>query len=338
MALDADRKSVLLQTGNIDYDKLVIATGSKPIKPPIKGMDTKGVFTLKSLEDAGLISKWQGHTAVVIGSGPIGVEASLALKKRGYQVTLVELLDRILPQVFDEYPARFIKDALGKNGINVSTREKVVEISGEGSVERVITDRRKIKCDTVILAAGMRPEKSFAEGVLGQGVLGGIKVNDRMETSLEDVYASGDCVEAQGLIEGRPVLSLLWHNARMQGEVAGSNAAGIPRTYTGSINVTGIEVRGLKAISIGITGSGLVNDPEIIETWKNGPYRRLVFSRDVLIGIQSINWDINIGLCLAAVLRREKWETCQGLNAFGKLLLKHFNQVSFGRRPMRSEG
>jgi NAD(P)H-nitrite reductase large subunit len=335
ITLDPDRKRIILKAGSAAYDKLIVATGSKPIIPPIHGTNRKGVFTFKSIEDGDSICRWQGHTVVVVGSGPIGVEASLALRRRGYQVFLIELLDRILPQIFDEYPASLIQDVLKENGIDVTTQERAVEILGEGSVEGVISDRRKIKCDTVILATGMRPEKDFAEGILEQGKLGGIKVNDRMGTSLEDVYACGDCAEAQSLIDGRPILSLLWHNARRQGEVAGSNAVGIPQAYTGSLNVTGVEVFGLKAVSIGSIGTSLDNDLEIIEVKKNGRYQRLILSNDVLAGVQSINWDENLGLFLAAILRKEKVKTYQDLTSSRKFLLKPFRQFPFGRKLNR---
>ena len=335
IALDPDRKRIILKAGNAAYDKLIVATGSKPIIPPIHGTDRKGVFTFKSIEDGDRICRWEGHTAVVIGSGPIGVEASLALRRRGYQVFLMELLDRILPQIFDEYPASLIKDALKNSGIDVGTQEKVVEILGGEKVEGVLSDRRKIKCDTVILATGMKPEKGFVEGILEQGKLGGIKVNDRMGTSLQDVYACGDCAEAQSLIDGQPILSLLWHNARQQGEVAGSNAAGILRTYPGSLNITGVEVSGLKAISIGSIGAGLESDLEIIEVKRNEGYRRLILSKEVLVGVQSINWDENLGLFLAAILRKEKVKTYQDLTSSRKFLLKPLRQFPFGRKLNR---
>jgi NADH oxidase (H2O2-forming) len=330
--LDIERKSVILQSESIPYDKLIVATGSKPIIPPIKGIDTKGVFTFKTVEDADGICKWEGRTAVVIGSGPIGVEASLALKRRGYRVFLIELLDRILPQVFDEYPASLIQDVLKENGIDVTNQERAIEILGVDRVHGVTTDRRKVKCDTVILATGMRPEKHFVKGVVESGKLGGIKVDDRMCTSIEDVYACGDCAEAHGLIGCRPILSLLWHNARQQGEVAGSNAAGIPRTYTGSLNITAVNVFGLRAVSIGSTGTNPESNLKIIDVRRNGGYRQLVLSNEVLVGVQSINWDENLGLLLAAILRKEKVKTYQDLNSIGKSRLNAIKQLPFGRK------
>jgi len=332
ITLDLERKNVILQAENIVYDKLIIATGSKPIIPPIKGINRKGVFTFKSIEDADGICTWEGCTAVVIGSGPIGVEASLALRRRGYQVFLIELLDRILPQIFDKYPASLIKDALENSGIDVGTQEKVVEILGGGKVEGVLSDRREIKCDTVILATGMRPEKGFVEGILELGKLGGIKVNHRMSTNIQDVYACGDCAEALSLIDGQPILSLLWHNARQQGEVAGSNAAGIPRTYTGSLNITAVDVFDLKAVSIGSIGTSLDSGLDIIEVRRNGGYRRLVLSNGVLVGIQSINWDEDLGLFLAAILRKEKVKTYKDLMSFRRPPFRFLKQFPFGRK------
>jgi len=338
IAVDPDKKKIILQAESLAYDKLIVATGGKPVIPPIRGTRRKGVFTFKSIEDGDSICRWKGHTAVVVGSGPIGVETSLALKTRGYRVFLIELLDRILPQIFDEYPSRLIEDALKSVGIDVGTQEKVIEILGEERVEGILSDRRKIECDTVVLATGMRPEKGFVEGILEQGRLGGIKVNNRMRTSLEDVYACGDCVEAQSLIDGQPMLSLLWHNARRQGEIAGSNAAGFLKTYPGSLSITGVEVAGLRAISVGSIGAGVDSGLEIIEVKRSRGYRRLVLSKGVLVGVQSIDWDEDLGLFLAAILRKEKLKTYQDLISFRKPLLRSFKQFPFGRKLNRVVG
>jgi NADH oxidase (H2O2-forming) len=338
IALDPDRKKVILQAKSIDYDKLILSTGSKPAIPPISGIRRKGVFTFKSIEDGDSISNWKGHTAVVIGSGPIGVEVSVALKARGYRVFLIELLDRILPQVFDEYPACLVKNALKSIDIDVGTQEKVIEILGEEKVEGVFSDRRRIECDTVILATGMRPEKGFVEGILKQGRFGGIKVNDRMETSLKDVYACGDCVETQSLIDGQPMLSLLWHSARQQGEVAGSNAAGLLKTYPGSLNITGVEVPGLRAISIGSIGASVDSGLDIIEVKRNRGYRRLVLSKEVLVGVQSIDWDEDLGLFLVAILKKEKVKTYYNLTFSGRPVPVSVKPFPFGRKVNQVAG
>jgi NADH oxidase (H2O2-forming) len=178
----------------------------------------------------------------------------------------------------------------------------------------------------------MEPEKGLVKGILELGKFGGIKVNDKMCTSMEDVYACGDCAEAQSLIDGRPILSLLWHNARRQGQVAGRNAAGIAQTYTGSVNITGVEVLGLKAVSIGSTEASLGKDLEVIEVRKTGRYRRFVLSHGVLVGIQSINWDENLGLFLAAILRKEKVKSHKDLISSRYPALKSLRQFPLGRK------
>jgi NAD(P)H-nitrite reductase large subunit len=153
-----------------------------------------------------------------------------------------------------------------------------------------------------------------------------------MGTSIEDVYACGDCVEARSLIDGRPISSLLWHNARQQGEVAGSNAAGIPRAYRGSLNITAVDVFGLKAVSMGSIGTSLESDLKIIEASRNGGYRRLVLSDEILVGVQSINWDEDVGFFLAAILRREKVKTYKDLMSFRKPPYHFLKQFPSGHR------
>jgi len=303
MCIDLEDKKLVLDAEDISYDKLVIATGSKPVLPSINGMEKQGFFTLKTLNDADRISKWEGHTAVVMGSGPLAVELSVALKLRGYGVMMVARFDRILRRSFDARPAAIIRNILEQNGIEVYTEEKVVEIRGDRTVREVATDSRVIGCDTVFVATGMKPQVSIADGLMETGDNGGIRVDDRMMTNVPDVYACGDCVEARGMIGGEPVLSLLWHNARQQGTVAGTNAAGIPRKYSGSLDVTGLDLFGAHAVSVGMSSFSLMEDPHVIETAVKDRYRCLIFSGQSLVGVQSVNWSENMGALIAAIAR-----------------------------------
>jgi NAD(P)H-nitrite reductase large subunit len=314
--LEIGRKRVMMDPDEIlSFDRLIIATGSKPILPPIKGADMKGVYTLKSLEDADRINSHEGQIAVVVGSGPIGVEASLALKRRGYRVFLVELLGWILPQVFAEFPASIIKEILLNGAIEVYTQERVVEILGSGSVQAVLTNRRTIECDTVIMAAGMRPDVQLVERVLEIGSHGGLLADDKMCSNVSDIYLCGDCAETKNLINGQPILSLLWHSARQQGEIAGSNACGVPRTYPGSLNVTGLDLLGIQAVSIGNVETDLENGLDVIERKRDGGYQRLILSNGVLVGAQSVNWSDNMGVLLSAIVRKEKIKSARDLFA-----------------------
>ena len=319
--IDPKGKRVSLEAGEISYDKLILATGGRPIVPPIKGRDKKGVFTFKSLNDADLLLQWGGRTAVIVGSGPIGAEVAIALKKRNYQVYLIELLEWILPRAFDKRPAALIREILEKQGIGIFTGEKVIEISGSEKVEGVVTDRREIECDTVILAVGIRPEVELArEGGLEIGQFGGIKVDGRMRTSEEDIYACGDCVEANDLLSGLPTLSLLWHNARQQGEIAGYNAVGISRHYPGSFNLVGLNLFGLHAASFGSTETALQNDkPEVIEKEISRNYYRVILKGGMVVGAQVLGRTEQIGVLLSFMRKKENLHRLKDLIMRGKV-------------------
>jgi NADH oxidase (H2O2-forming) len=304
--MNVEEKKVLLEKGSLVYDKLIIATGSEPIIPPSIHAKKGGVFTFKSLRDADKIARWKGRSAVIVGSGPIGLEAGMALRKRGYQVIVVELLLHILPKVFDAYPAGLIKDILEQNGIDVLERERLIEILGTDRVSGVTTDKRTIACDTVILATGMKPRGSWVFGKVETGEYGGISVNERMATNLADVFACGDCVDVKDLITGRAVSSMLWHNARRQGEVAGCNAAGSPVEYSGSLNVTGLNLFGIQAVSVGMSGDERADGLEVIERGREGAYQKVILQKSEVVGAQSVNWCEDVGLLVTAIIRKEK--------------------------------
>lgn len=304
--VNAEEKRVSLGKEGLSYDKLIIATGSEPPVPASIHAEKDGVFTFKSLSDADRLARWKGHAAVVVGSGPIGLEAGMALKRRGYQVVVLELLDHILPKVFDAYPAGLIKSILDRRGIEVLEGERLIEILGSDRVSGVKTNNRTIACDTVILATGMKPRGSSLFGRIEIGEHGGIAVNDRMGTNLPDVFACGDCVDAKDLITGRPVNSMLWHNARRQGEIAGYNAAGMPVEYSGSLNATGLSLYGVQAVSIGMSSSEVADGLDIIEREREGGYQRVILRRSEVVGMQSVNWSEDMGYLLASLVRRDK--------------------------------
>lgn len=304
--VNTEDKKVILEKGDLVYDKLIIATGSKPLIPTSVPAEKSGVFTFKSLSDADKLVRWKGRSAVIVGSGPIGLEAGMALKRRGYRVVVIELLSHILPKVFDAQPAGLIKQILERNGVEVLEGERFVEILGTDSVSAVVTDKRTQSCDTVILAMGMVPRGGWAFDKVKRGEYGGIAVNERMETTLEDVFACGDCVDAKDLITGCPVSSMLWHNARRQGEVAGSNAAGVPLEYSGSLNVTGLNLFGVQAVSIGISSSEETDGFAVIEREGQGAYQRLILQGSEVVGVQSVNWPEDMGHLLTSIVRKEK--------------------------------
>ncbi len=308
-SIDINRKKVFLPSQAVPYDKLVIATGSQVVIPPIDGLDKKGVFTFKSIDDADRLCHWSGKKAVVIGSGFIGIEVAIALKRRGYQVQVIELLDWILPRAFDEYPAFLLARLLEENGIEISVKERVNCITGDTCVNGVITERREIKCDTVVIATGMKPNAELAQKAgINIGKLGGIEVDETMLSSALDVYACGDCIETKDLVSGKKALNLLWHNAKQQAKIAANNCLGKQQKYSGSINITGIDIFGVQAVSMGVTSSSFHQSAdrlEIIEKSRGLDYLRLIIYQQILVGIQAIGKIKELGFWLRALLRKE---------------------------------
>lgn len=304
--IDPVRGKVVTETGKIPFDKLIVATGSKPAIPDIQGLDKQGIFTLKTLSDADAISGFPGKKAAVIGSGLVGVKVALSLNKRGYQVSVISRR-WMLPRIFDEKPSQLLKEVVEGHGINIFNREATQRVEGNGRVQRVVTDKREIECDTVIFGAGMQPDIALAkEAWLRIGERGGIQVDEYMMTSMENIYACGDCVEARDMITGEPVLSLLWHNAKEQGKVAGLNCLGLKRSYSGSIAATSLELFGTHAVSIGRMSTDFgEGDVEIVERTYGKDYRRFLLVNERLVGIQAIGRHKYLGALFALMRKKE---------------------------------
>jgi len=293
--------------GELSYDRLIIATGSRPFIPPLPGVEKEGVVTLKTLRDADIMRDVQGKSAVVVGSGPIGIETAVALHRRGWSVSLVELLDRILPRLFDIPLASSLQERLESRGIQVFLREKVLEILGEERVSGVRTDQRTIPADLVILVIGMRPDLELAKkGELVLGVSGGIQVDEHMRTNRTDVWACGDCVESQDMVTGRKGLFMLWNNARIQGRVAGANAAGDTKRYPGSLNLTSVSFFGEACASVGLLSSDLSpTEAQVIH--RKGLRREfwLVLQDNRIVGAQALGHTERVGGLVGLILRGE---------------------------------
>jgi NADH oxidase (H2O2-forming) len=177
----------------------------------------------------------------------------------------------------------------------------------------------------------MVPEVRLAEGAIETGALKGISVNERLCTNVQDIYACGDCVEAKDLVTGQPSLNLLWHNANWQGEIAGLNAAGVPRRYPGSMNITGVDLFGTQAVSIGNISGSLSEAFEVIERKKGERYKRLILQNGILTGVQAVNWSENMGASLQAIMKKEKIGRIKDLFAWRGSLSSRYHCPSFIR-------
>jgi len=320
--IDPARKKVFINNGpSVPFDKLILATGSRAI---LLSELRRGMFKLKTLKDADEILEHRGKKAVVIGGGPIGIEAGIALFRKGYRVSILEMMDHVLPLGLDTIGASKIKAILEEHGIEVFSSERSESILGTDQVKGVVTNRREIECDTLIWAVGMRPSVEIAKtSGIQVGDKGGIRVNPRMETSIPDIYACGDCVESKDILTGEPYPNLFWHNAKRQGVVAARSCADLPTDYPGSHNLLNVDVFGNHVAGFGFTEAALNrfrdlkafegNPPRIsiIEREKNGSYYRLVISGDRCMGAQFINIDLTqraMGLLGSIILQKRSVE------------------------------
>ncbi len=250
-ALAIDRKAKKLKVENLennaqyelDYDKLLLTTGSKPFVLPIPGADLDGVFTVsdlhKAIEIKKRIAQGQVSKAVVIGGGAIGLEMAEALTDLwGIETALVEFMPQLLPRIVDAEFAVMLKKHLQEKNVAVYTSEGASEIVGnsEGKVIAVKTPQRTLEADLVIMAAGVRPRSELAkEAGLVVEPWGGITVNSRMQTSDPNIYAAGDCIATRHLVTGKQTFAPLGSLANREGRVAADNMAGGFSRFDGAV-------------------------------------------------------------------------------------------------------
>ena len=261
VGLDADRKQLTVrdtETGTEEvcsYDKLVLAVGASPAILPVPGTDKQGVFKMRTPDDAIEIRSYaeehQVKKAVVIGAGFIGLEAAENLKAKGIQVTVIDFASQILPNILDEEMAAYAKKHLLKEGIRVITGTKAEEILGDSEVTGVKTSAGVLGCELLIMAAGIRPNTDFLTDSGIEMFKGTILVDHTMKTSLEDVYAAGDCVMVTNRITGKPQWSPMGSSANMEGRTLAQILSGKEKTYPG---VLGTGVIKLPGLNIGRTG------------------------------------------------------------------------------------
>ncbi len=234
------------QTETLAYDKLIIATGARPKMPPVPGIELGGISTLQSIQDAdylrSLVDEKKVKKAVIVGGGLIGIETCEALHLGGVDVTIVECLSQLLP-FLDWKMAKLVENHIQSKGVNVILENGVSEFTGEnGALKSAkLQDGRELPCELAVLAIGVAPNsKLAADAGLETGGLGGILVNEKMQTSDPDIYAAGDCVEIKNLLSDRNVLAPFGDLANLQGRVAGENALnGNSASFPGTIQ-TGI--------------------------------------------------------------------------------------------------
>ena len=232
------------QEGTDSYDSLIISTGAEPIMPPIPGIELENILPLRTVDHADRHKRITTNSSVnkvtIVGGGLIGMEMAEAYAELGLEVTVVEKQQHILPLINSEL-AEKVEKHCRENGVEFYLGQGVTEFKGDDKVERVILDSgEEIETDMVLMAIGIRPVSGLAaEAGIELGVKNSIKVNGRMETNLDDIWACGDCCQSVNLVSGHPVWVPLGSTANKQGRVAGENAVGGDNFHRGILG-TGI--------------------------------------------------------------------------------------------------
>ncbi len=270
LSIDVTNKKIMVKNLKTDeifedsYDKLMIATGASAIIPPIKNFNIKNVHTLKSLEDGRILKEKMRDKDIkkvaIIGAGFIGLEAVEAAKEYGKEVSVFQLEDRILKEVFDKEVTDLLEEELRNKGVNLFLNSKVVELKGDSKVTKVVTENEEVDADLVILATGVKPNTAFLKDT-GIEMLknGAIVVDKEGKTSIEDIYSAGDCATVTHLLKPEPAYIPLATVANKFGRVVGENLGGKGLEYEGSLGSACIKVLGMEAGRTGLTESEATN-------------------------------------------------------------------------------
>ncbi|MFA6964785.1 NAD(P)/FAD-dependent oxidoreductase [Bosea sp. (in: a-proteobacteria)] len=280
-AIDRAARTVTLEGGlNLPYGKLVLATGSKPLKPPFPGGDLPGVATFRDTADVGMMRAYAGRGAriVVIGGGLLGLEAAYGLSKAGGQVTLLHLVDRLMERQLDAEGAALLASAIRARGIAVRLGAATKGFVGTDKVEGVeLSDGEVIPADLVVIAIGVRPNVDLAKAA-GIAVNRGIVVDDGMGSDDESIFAIGECAEHRGSVYG------LVEPAYEQARVLATRLAGKPAVYQGSLLSTNLKVSGVGVFSAGEFEAGEGAETVVLRDRLGGIYRKFVLRDGRLVG------------------------------------------------------
>lgn len=329
------------------YDKLILATGSLPIIPNIPGKDLENVQQVKLYQNAAeVIEKIKNpeiKNITVVGAGYIGVELAEAFERHGKNVTMIDIADTCLPAYYDEPFTSMMKENLAKHNINLEFGQMVKELKGkDGKVCTVVTDKKEIPAEMVILSIGFRPNNALGKESLELFRNGSYLVNKKQETSMKDVYAIGDCATVyDNAIDNTNYIALAT-NAVRSGIVAAHNAAGTEIESIGVQGSNGICIYDLKMVSTGITVGkaeklGIeveytdfedTQKPGFIETTNPDVKLRIVYDKKtrVVLGAQMASeYDMSMGIHMFSLAIQEK-VTIDRIALLDIFFLPHFNQ------------
>ena len=316
-AIHPDRKTVSvrnMKTGEVFeecYDKLLLSPGAKPTQPRLPGVGLNKLFTLRTVEDTFRIKEFirtnHPKSAVLAGGGFIGLELAENLRELGMEVTIVQRPKQLM-NPFDADMASFIHNEMRRNGVKLALGHTVEGFEEkDGGVDVLLKDEAPLHADMVILAIGVSPETTLAKDAgLELGIKGSIVVNDRMETSVSDIYAVGDAVQVKHFVTGQDALISLAGPANKQGRIAADNICGGDSRYTGSQGSSVIKVFDMTAATTGVNETnarkaGLDVDTVILSPMSHAGYypggkvmtMKVVFEKETyrLLGAQIVGYE-----------------------------------------------
>ena len=286
--LELNHQTAQLEDGEqIAWEKLLFAVGGKPIFPRMKGSSKRGVFTFTTLDDAKAVGRFldSRKKAVVIGGGLIGISVTEALVKRGVDVIVVEMKERILNTILDQQASLMAEEILKQAGVEIVTGHTVVKVNGRDTVEEVILDNGDtVPCDLVVVAIGVSPRSELALDAKLE-INRGIVVDHHMATNHPDVYACGDVAEAYDFVYGENRLIPIWPNAYVGGRIAGFNMAGIPTKYSGGMAMNSLNYFGIDIASAGMPTAPNDDGYETISKQEGNIYKKVILKDGLVMGM-----------------------------------------------------
>lgn len=326
VGVDTERQVVGLANGReLPYDRLLVATGSRPYRPEIPGIQGKGVLGLRTLGDAEALRSLiePGQAAVVLGAGLVSLMAAEALAHRGMKVSVVVTSGHVLSQLLIPDAAALVLKRLNEKGITVHTGRdaKAVQLDPSGRVAGVELDNGTVlPCRTLVVGKGV---DACAEPVKTAGVaIGkGIRVNEFMESSVPGIFAAGDVAEGPTLLEKSQRVVATQTSALQQGKTAAQNMLGKAVRDIGALPVNYTHIGGVKVVAAGHTGKALPGDREEVQSGE-GVFRRYLFRDERLVGITFVGDVTNASRMVTLIRRqqpigkREEWVTEQSLVGF----------------------
>ena len=315
--IDAGRRELkIANEESISYSKLVLATGSTPLRLNVPGAGLDGVHTFRDSRDVDLLLTLAAgkKRVVVVGGGLLGLEAAYGLAKAGARVTLIHLMDRLMERQLDAPAAELLKTLVERKGIKILLNANTAVLHGETRVEAIeLADGRRIDADAVIFAAGIRPNTALAKEA-GIPVNRGIVVDNVMQTGTPNIFAFGECAEHRGICYG------LVEPAYEQARVLAQHLAGAAAFYGGSVLSTNLKVSGVSVFSAGDFMGARGCEAIVLSDIRHGTYKKLVISEGRLTGAVLVGDTADALWYLELIRSRQPIARIRSLMMFGRSL------------------